>query len=411
MGITTVVFAIGRLALVPWLVDTDGLTIGIAIDNKTYRGVQQELVYALSTSGWHGWLAQTAPLHTRLYSLSFALLGKVFGGSILAVEPLNLVYYLATLTIVYMLGREIFSAQAGMIAATITAILPSSLVLSTQLIRDPMSNMCLLALVLLLTALGARTLTWGHALLMMCATIVVVGALWLARGNIWSIVVISLLTALVLVVVRMIGQKRFLVVNAIAIVIVMSAALVIPRLLESTTLPDTKPPIAALSLQKANNDMGMFTRLLMQIAERRDGFLHSYSANTSTIDNVRLLGAGDIIRYLPRASEIGFLAPFPNMWLALGGEVGRTGRLASGCEMMLMYVIYVVAFVTLWTERRRLQMWFIFIVATSGMIGLGLIVANAGALYRLRYSFWMMLFVIASQGILAISKRLMPDKF
>jgi hypothetical protein len=201
----------------------------------------------------------------------------------------------------------------------------------------------------------------------------------------------------------MIAEKRFLTVNAIAIIIVMSAALIVPRLLESTSLKDTRPPVAALSLPRPNSQMGSFTRLLRQIADRRDAFVHAYAANASNIDqDVRLLSLGDIARYLPRAAEIGFLAPFPNMWFAVGGEVGRIGRLASGCEMMLMYVIYIAAVATVWTERRRLQMWLVLVVAGSGMIGLGLIVANAGALYRLRYAFWLLLIAIASQGFVSL---------
>jgi hypothetical protein len=45
-------------------------------------------------------------------------------------------------------------------------------------------------------------------------------------------------------------------------------------------------------------------------------------------------------------------------------------------------------------------MWLIFLTATAGLIGLGLVVVNAGALYRLRYVFWIMLIIIAAQGIL-----------
>ena len=42
-------------------------------------------------------------------------------------------------------------------------------------------------------------------------------------------------------------------------------------------------------------------------------------------------------------------------------------------------------------------MWLLFLVATIGMLALGLVVVNAGALYRIRYVFWMMLIVIAAQ--------------
>jgi hypothetical protein len=43
-------------------------------------------------------------------------------------------------------------------------------------------------------------------------------------------------------------------------------------------------------------------------------------------------------------------------------------------------------------------MWFVFLVATTGLFALGLVVVNAGALYRIRYVFWIMLIVIAAEA-------------
>jgi hypothetical protein len=73
--------------------------------------------------------------------------------------------------------------------------------------------------------------------------------------------------------------------------------------------------------------------------------------------------------------------------------------------MLLMYLMYGAALFALWSERRRLPMWLSFLIASAGIVGLGLIVANVGALYRLRYAFWMMLIVIAVQGFVLIRER------
>jgi hypothetical protein len=50
-------------------------------------------------------------------------------------------------------------------------------------------------------------------------------------------------------------------------------------------------------------------------------------------------------------------------------------------------------------------MWLVFVTATAGLIALGLVVVNAGALYRIRYVFWIMLIVIAAQGIYLTVRR------
>jgi len=207
-------------------------------------------------------------------------------------------------------------------------------------------------------------------------------------------------------VVKMLLVKRFITTNLISLLVVIAISMVIPSQLKSTTTAEQKPPIAALSVQGIGGNMDPFTRLLKQIGQRRAGFQSGYAANRSTIDGeVRLLNVTDILRYLPRATAIGFLAPFPNMWLQVGGQAGRSGRLMSGLEMLLMYVMYLSALVALWFERKRIPMWLIFTVASAGIVGLGLIVANVGALYRLRYAFWILLIVIGAQGILLIRER------
>ena len=43
-------------------------------------------------------------------------------------------------------------------------------------------------------------------------------------------------------------------------------------------------------------------------------------------------------------------------------------------------------------------MWVVVLFALTSMIALGFVVANVGALFRLRYIFWMMIIVVAMKG-------------
>jgi hypothetical protein len=143
---------------------------------------------------------------------------------------------------------------------------------------------------------------------------------------------------------------------------------------------------------------GVWARVIKQIADRRAGF-RFYKTHASDIDSeVRFYSTGDIVRFIPRALVIGFFAPFPNMWLQTG-SFGIAGRLLSGLEMLVMYALYLAVGFCLWRERRNMKMWFLFLVAAIGMLALGLVVVNAGALFRIRYVFWMLLIVIAAEGI------------
>jgi hypothetical protein len=93
------------------------------------------------------------------------------------------------------------------------------------------------------------------------------------------------------------------------------------------------------------------------------------------------------------------------MWVQPGSH-GLAGRLLSGLETFAMYFLYCAAGFCLWQERRNLKVWLLFLVAATGILALGLVVVNAGALYRLRYVFWMLLIVIAAGGI----RHFMPQR-
>ena len=144
---------------------------------------------------------------------------------------------------------------------------------------------------------------------------------------------------------------------------------------------------------------------MSELARRRAGF-RSYTSQASNIDrDVQFQSPGDIVRYVPRALVIGFFAPFPKMWVE-SGSYGRAGRLLSGAETLAMYFLYLAVALCLWRDRQNLKMWFVFLIAAIGLLALGLVVVNAGALYRIRYVFWMMMIVIASRGFSQINANL-----
>src|ERR1051325_389671 len=139
VALTTAIFLAGHFQLLPNTFDENGTGLTFAIDGVSYQRVASDLAGELQTNGIGAWLETKAPFHSRLSSLSFATFGRLLGHNILAAEPLNLFFYLAILTCIYFLGRELFDARAGFFAATIVALWPSFLLHSTQLIRDPLS--------------------------------------------------------------------------------------------------------------------------------------------------------------------------------------------------------------------------------------------------------------------------------
>jgi len=395
VALTTAIFLIGHFRVLPTRFDENGIGITFAIDGKTYRQVAIDLVDQWKTNGFTAWLNTKAPLHSRLHSISFMICGWLLGYNILGTEPLNLFYFLGILSCVFFLGRELFDAQTALVAAAIVGVWPTFLLHSTQLIRDPLSILCLLALMLVLTMLLGREFAWREAVLLGAGGALLVTLFWLARGNMWNVVIVAVAIALIMLAGRMIRAKKFVKGNAFAMLLIIAALIVVPSRLESTTLPGVRPPVTTLTILST----------IKQMSGRRAGF-RSYTSQATNIDeDVQFNSTGDVVRYLPRAFVIGFFAPFPNMWIEVG-SFGRASRLASGVETLAMYFLYVAAGLCVWRERRNLKMWLVLLVAAIGMVALGLVVVNAGALFRIRYVFWMMLIVLAARGMLDRMNRM-----
>lgn len=412
LAATITVFLVGHFQLLPRFFDPNGIGLTFAIDGATYQRLASQMATQWQNYGFGPWLDIKAPLHCRLYSIPFATIGRLVGHNILAAEPLNLFYYLAILSVVYQLGREIFDERAGLLAAAIVALWPSFFMHTTQLIRDPLAILCFLALLLALALLLTREFEWKPAIAVGVGGAVSVTVFWLARGNMWNAVLVPVALALLLLVFRMLRERKLMAGNAIVLLLVVIAVLLVPSRLESTTLGGVRPPVTPLAIPSASQPApreGVWAGALNQIRQRRAGFSFYTARESDMHGGVYFESTSDIIKFIPSAVVIGFMAPFPRMWFE-SGTYGSTGRLLSAAETVVMYFLYLAVGVCLWRERRQLAMWLMFLTATAALIGLGLVVVNAGALYRLRYVFWIMLIIIAAQGIYLTVRRTKATK-
>lgn len=401
VALALTIFLIGHFQIFPNTFDRNGIGLTFAIDGTSYQRVASDLADEWRRNGFNAWLNAKAPLHSRLHSLSFVTVGKLLGHNIIAAEPLNLFYYLAIITCIYFLGREVFNAQTGFIAAAIVAVWPSFLCASTQLLRDPVSIASLLALMLVLVLVLGRDLAWRTGSAIGIAGALLATLFWLTRGNMWNVVLAAIGVTLLLLIFRMIREKRLMLGNTIVMLLIIAAALLVPARFESTTLPGLRPPVTPLAIPSASQPAareGVWTAVIKQISTRRAGF-RFYNARASDIDpEVQFSSTGEIVRFIPRALVIGFFAPFPRMWVQ-EGSFGFATRILSGLETLAMYFVYVAAALCVWRERRNLKMWLLVLVATIGMLALGLVVVNAGALFRLRYAFWILMIILGSRGL------------
>jgi hypothetical protein len=70
--------------------------------------------------------------------------------------------------------------------------------------------------------------------------------------------------------------------------------------------------------------------------------------------------------------------------------------------MLTMYLVMVLALWGLWKRCDQFAIWFLVTIATLSVFVLGLVVANIGALYPMRYPFWMLLIIAGVDGALRL---------
>jgi len=158
----------------------------------------------------------------------------------------------------------------------------------------------------------------------------------------------------------------------------------------------TKLPLENIVLDNGGSDKGgkyIIGRLVESIADARKAFAESSPNAGSNIDTgVKFHSAIDILRYVPRALQIGLFAPFPESWSEPGVSPGSNCmRLLAGIEMSFAYLVLPGA-VLLFTRREYSGVSVVALIqAVVPIIILAQVICNVGTLYRMRYGYWQIL--------------------
>jgi len=124
----------------------------------------------------------------------------------------------------------------------------------------------------------------------------------------------------------------------------------------------------------------------------------------SNIDtDVNFHDAGQVICYLPRAVQVGFLSPFPTDWFDQGKKApSAMMRRISGMEMLFVYLCWPGLFYAIWVWRKRPELW-IWLLFCVGMLLIYVLgTPNVGSLYRFRYPFIMPMVGLGTAGWITI---------
>jgi hypothetical protein len=402
--LTITVYTAGRLRILP-MIDQNGCVITMSPDSAQYLSEARSSADVLIQNGPLAWIKTPTNLHVRLYSISLAILGPLLGTNILAVEPINLLCYIAVLLLALRLGEEVFDRRAGLLATVMIAFWPSVLLHTTQLLKDLPFLVSMLILVLIMTCWLTRTLSWRRGLTTGLVGAVASFSISLTRSGFWGALVLTIvLIGIGLLLVRQLREKRILAGNIIsASLILLTTITILVFAREKFQAPIATGGPATQSEPQTFWLIAKADSVAQQFSAVRHEFTYQHRDAGSNMDpDVEFNSSMDVVRYLPRAIMIGFLTPFPNQWFATGKRVGFEGRLLSGLETCVVYIVEILALIGLWRSRSSLQAWLLFLVSLTAVTALTLVLMNLGTLYRMRYAFFILLIILAAHAMMTL---------
>jgi len=140
-----------------------------------------------------------------------------------------------------------------------------------------------------------------------------------------------------------------------------------------------------------------FDRKIQAIASSRVAAISSglaINANSLIDIDIKPANAIETFQYTPRALQVSLLAPFPNMWFKSGNIVS----LVSALEMIIFYITFfgLLFFIPLRIFNYKILLCLIFACLPLAVFGISS--PNIGTLYRIRYTFEMMLLMLGNCG-------------
>ncbi len=416
----------GRTGVMPSLVDADGIVGSFAYDSYEYQKDAFALMAAIHDKGVAAAAIEPQPVHVRLMTISMMGLGPAVGYGPLAAEPFNLLCYLAILCFAYLLAREIGGESAGILGMALAGSLPSLVLHTLQLLKDGMFIAFALAFIFCATALLTRVFTPRTAAIGAGSAAIAIWLLTQTRSQFIGVIVAIALSAGIVLVAQKLGGRNDLNWNfACTAMIIAACALtaavrgphvfVVEKLADPPDGPaklvegPKKLPSVVTYLPRtaAPDTLGdAADRVAVRIGSVRSRFAASYANAGSNVDpDVDFHDSEGMLRFVPRAFVIGVWAPFPDSWMGGGRRVNSAGKTLSGIETLAMYVLEIFAIVGIAIGAQRLPALFLISVALMGMMFLGLVVNNVAALYRFRYTFWIVLIVLAAKGLIDMKPR------
>ena len=147
-----------------------------------------------------------------------------------------------------------------------------------------------------------------------------------------------------------------------------------------------------------------FDNELKKLYYQRSYFYSVQSGANSTYDYGKDLNSlEELVKYIPRAIQIGLFSPFPKSWFAEHpSQLSKLMHIITGMEMLFIYICLLGFIISLFIWKKKIEFWmfvcfsFYFILIPSYAI------PNIGSLIRYRYGAIMLLAAIGISTFLKL---------
>jgi hypothetical protein len=419
---TAAVALLIQLVVLPYIFPTlhagKGLLLG-CLDCSRYHELAVELADKIHSEGWSAWklrvngLHPTAGIAGAIYALTVPKLWTTI--------PLSASMH-ATATLILLKIVQIFIPRWRVALWFVLPFLlfPSAMSWYTQNLKDGYYIAGMFAFLygwLLLAGIGTWISGWRAPLKAVSIIAFGIFLCWLMRPNemralhLIEVLIAIFLTCLFLTLAIRVDVQRKRAIIALLVIWGIVALTNFEGLYQQNykldtimgkaqEMPASSQETVSISTSRIYGFLDRFFRYEVNVITSKRHNYGTYPGLSNIDTDVDLRTFEDLISYLPRAAEIGFLAPFPNMWLKPGSYESNTlMRRITAFEMILIYVSLLGISLAIWRFCRSPELWIILVFCSIMILMLSLTIPNLGSLYRLRYGYIMIISALGLMGI------------
>ena len=374
-----------------------------ALDSFGYHREALGLADLFNTGDYTGWWGSSPSWHVKWIALSYGAITP----DPLSFAPVNAIVWATSIHCVYKIVCLLFPERQtlAITCALVFGFWPSYLLHTTQLLKDP-----LYVLGMLLMIWGWVGLFSGRRSIVFCF-LVSFGVLlaYLNRIYILEPLIFLSLLATTLVLWRVPRSRKyallaFFMVGGLYLYQYHSKIKPLQQKEIGTSISvnpaETKIFTSDISRRNPSKGTNWLRHQVMRLVNARDSWIDKYPNAGINIDtDVHFRSLKDILAYIPKAAIIGFLAPFPSHWIGVARTAGRASRILAGFEMMVWYILLpgFVYFLFSGTVAPHIRIWMLVYTLTLVVLT-SLVVTNIGALYRLRYVYFLPILIGGLEG-------------